>query len=108
MHNGVYGRPVPTHLEHFERQKFAPAGDERFHALVWGQVFKRDLYYLAYRPEGWSAPVRIGVYGNPNRFGVGENSIQLTSDGRPQALAIWQKREGVLAGRWIELDEIPR
>jgi hypothetical protein len=99
---GVYGQPVPIPVRNGNPKRLAPAGDERFHALV---SVRPGLLYLAYRAGGWSAPARIGEFGTPSLFLIGDGSIQLASDGRSQALAIWPKREGVLVGRWITLDE---
>lgn len=56
----------------------------------------------------WSGPTRTGEFGTPSLFLIGDSSIQLASDGRSQALAIWPKREGKLAGRWITLDDMRR
>ncbi|WP_310447449.1 hypothetical protein [Thiobacillus sp.] len=102
---GVFGQPVPLSVKNGNPRRLAPAGDERFHALV---TARPGLLYLAYRAGGWTAPARVGEYGTPSMFLIGDSSIQIVSDGRSQALAIWPKREGALVGRWIELDETKR
>lgn len=105
IRGGVYGEPVPIPVRNGSPKRLAPAGDERFHALV---SVRPGLLYLACRAGGWSAPARIGEFGTPSLFLIGDGSIQLASDGRSQALAIWPKREGALVGRWIDLDETSR
>ena len=105
IRGGVFGQPVPLSVKNGNPRRLAPAGDERFHALV---TVRPGLLYLAYRAGGWTAPARIGEYGTPSLFLIGDSSIQIASDGRSQALAIWPKRAGALVGRWIELDETKR
>jgi len=102
---GVYRQPVPIPVNNGNPKRLAPAGDERFHALV---SVRPGLLYLTYRAGHWSAPARIGEFGTPSLFLIGDGSIQLASDGRSQALAIWPKREGALVGRWIKVDEISK
>jgi hypothetical protein len=105
IHDGVFGRPAPLLVKDSSPKKLAPAGDEQFHALV---AVRRSLFYMTYRADGWSAPAGIGEFGTPSLFLIGDSSIQLASDGRRQALAVWPKHEGALVGRWIELDETSR
>lgn len=105
IRDGVFGPPAPLPVKDTRPKKLAPAGDEQFHALV---AVRRNLFYMSYRAGGWSAPAGIGEFDTPSLFLIGDSSIQLASDGRRQALAIWPKHEGVLVGRWIELDETSR
>lgn len=105
IHDGVFGLPVPLLAKDSNPKRLAPAGDEQFHALV---AVRRSLFYLTYRAGGWLAPARIGEFGTPSLFLIGDSSIQVASNGRRQALAIWPKREGYLVGRWIELDDASR
>lgn len=104
-HGGVYGQPVPIPFKNGQPKQLAPAGDERFHALI---ANRSDLIYLNYSAGGWTAPARIGEYGTPSLFLIDDDSIQLASDGRSETLAIWPKRAGALVGRWIKLDETSR
>ena len=99
---GVIRQPVPIPLKNGKPKRLAPAGNERFHALV---ADGSDLVYLTYAAGNWTTPARIGEYGTPSLFLIDDGSIQLASDGRSRALAIWPKRDGALAGRWIELEE---
>lgn len=85
-------------------KKIAPAGNDRFHALV---AVNDKLLYLTYRSEEWSSPIRIGEFGTPSIFLIADASIQLASDGRGFALATWPKRDGSLVGRWITLNVQP-
>ena len=103
--DGVYGQPVSIPFKNGKPKQLAPAGNERFHALV---ADRSDLIYLTYAAGSWTAPARIGEYGTPSLFLIDDDSIQLASDGRNQALAIWPKRAGALVGRWIRLDETTR
>lgn len=96
--------PAPIPVRHGSPRRLAPAGKEGFHALV---TVRPGLAYAAYRAGAWSAPTRIGEYGTPSLFLIGDSSIQIASDGRREALAIWPTRTGGLAGRWIRLDETP-
>lgn len=105
VRGGVFGQPVPLPLEALTQKKLAPAGDERFHAIV---AVQRHLFYLAYREDGWSEPAALGESGTPSLFLIGDSSIQIASDGRRRALAIWPKREGDLVGRWIEQGDASR
>lgn len=104
IRDGVFGDPVPIPVRHGSPRRLAPAGKEGFHALV---TVRPGLAYAAYRAGAWSAPTRIGEYGTPSLFLIGDSSIQIASDGRREALAIWPTRTGGLAGRWIRLDETP-
>ncbi len=106
-HGGVYNQPVPIPIpfKNGKPKQLAPAGNERFHALV---ADRSDLIYLTYAAGSWTAPARIGEYGTPSLFLIDDDSIQLASDGRNQALAIWPKQAGALVGRWIRLDETSR
>ncbi|HEX5676009.1 MAG TPA: hypothetical protein VFX83_11535, partial [Azonexus sp.] len=85
------GQPVALPLKRGKPKKLAPAGDEGFHALV---AVDRNLLYLSYRDDRWSGPVKIGEFGTPSLFLIDNSSIQLASDGRRQALAIWPRKEG--------------
>ena len=88
--------PVPTSRP----MRLAPAGDDRFHALLGAD---HSLIYATYRSGEWFAITKVGEFGTPSLFLIDNASIQLASDGRRQALAIWPKKEGVLVGRWIRL-----
>lgn len=88
--------PVPTSRP----MRLAPAGDDRFHALLGAD---HSLIYATYRSGEWSAITKIGEFGTPSMFLIDNASIQIASDGRRKALVIWPKKEGVLAGRWIRL-----
>jgi len=88
--------PVPTSRP----MRLAPAGDNMFHALL---GVDRNLIYATYRSGEWSAITRVGDFGSQGLFLIENASIQLASDGRRQALVIWPRREGALAGRWIRL-----
>jgi len=101
----AYGQPVPIPFKNGNPKQLAPAGNERFHALV---ADGSNLIYLTHEAGSWTAPARIGEYGTPSLFLIDDDSIQLAWDGRRQALAIWPKRAGALVGRWIELDETKR
>ena len=101
IRDGVFGEPVPIPVKKSTPRRLAPAGNGRFHALV---TVGSGLAYLAYRDGGWSEPVRIGEFGAPSLFLIANSSIQIASDGRNQALAVWPTREGGLVGRWIEVD----
>jgi len=94
------GQPVAFPVPTSRPIRLAPAGDDRFHALL--DVDHR-LVYASYRPGEWSAIAKVGEFGSPGLFLIDNASIQLASDGRRQALAIWPKKEGVLVGRWIRL-----
>lgn len=88
--------PVPT----LRPMRLAPAGGDRFHALL---GVDHNLIYATYRSGEWSETTKVGAFGVPSLFLIANASIQLASDGRRQALAIWPRREGGLAGRWIRL-----
>ena len=105
IRDGIFSQPALIPLKGSKPKKLAPAGQERFHALV---ALNKSLLYLNYRAGGWSGPTRIGEFGTPSLFLIDDSSIQLASDGRSRALAIWPKREGKLVGRWITLDDMRR
>jgi len=90
--------PVPTSRP----MRLAPAGNDRFHALF---AVDHSMIYATYRAGYWSGITKIGKFGTSSLFVIDGASVQLVSDGRGQALAIWPKREGALAGRWIRLSE---
>ncbi len=97
---GGFSEPRLLPFSGSKPRELAPAGDERFHVLV---TLGKKLLYLGYQVNGWSGPVRIGEFGTASIFRIGSSSIQLASDGRSQALAIWPKRDRSLAGRWVTL-----
>lgn len=101
---GVFSKPVliPIPSPRILPEKIAPAGHEQFHTLV--SFENRRLFYLGYGTDGWVGPVLIGEYGTPSLFLIASSSLQLVSDGRSQALAVWPKPEGKLIGRWVTLD----
>lgn len=88
--------PVPTSRP----IRAAPAGNNRFHALL---GVDHSLIYAAYGSGEWSAVTKIGVYGTLSLFLIDNASIQLASDGRRQVLAMWPRSEGRLVGRWVRL-----
>jgi hypothetical protein len=96
-----FSAPTPLPFMNGHPKKLAPAGGDRFHALV---AVDDKLLYLTYSRDGWSSPIRIGEFGTPNIFLIADGSIQLASDGRGCTLAIWPKRDGSLVGRWITLN----
>lgn len=96
----LFGQPVVFPFPNSRPMRLAPAGDDRFHALLEAD---HSLIYSTYRSGEWSAVTKVGEFGTPSLFLIGNASIQLASDGRRQAFAIWPKREGVLVGRWIRL-----
>jgi len=96
----VLGQPAPLPVPNTQPKQLAPAGDDRFHALL---TVDGSLIYATYRAGYWSGVTKVGEFGTPSLFVIDNASIQLASDGRGQALAIWPKREGALAGRWIRL-----
>jgi hypothetical protein len=96
----VLRQPVPIPVSTSRVMRLAPAGDDRFHALI---AVDHSLIYATYRAGYWSGITRVGEFGTSNLFVIGNASIQLASDGRSRALVIWPKREGALVGRWIEL-----
>lgn len=98
----VLGQPAPFPIPGSRPMRLAPAGDDRFHALL---AVDHSLIYAIYRAGKWSAVTKVGEFGTTGLFLIGDASIQLASDGRRQALAIWPKREGFLAGRWIRLSK---
>ena len=98
----VLSEPAPFPIHGSRPMRLSPAGDDRFHALL---AVDHSLIYSIYGAGKWSAVTRIGEFGTNGLFLIGNASIQLASDGRRQALAIWPKREGVLAGRWIRLSK---
>jgi hypothetical protein len=100
----LFGAPSPLPFMNGQPKKLAPAGGDRFHVLA---AVDRKLLYLTYRREGWSSPTLIGEFGTPHMFLIDDGSIQLASDGRSSALAIWPKRDGSLIGRWIKLTGQP-
>jgi hypothetical protein len=100
IHGKVLDQPAAFPVRGSQPMRLAPAGDDRFHALV---TVDRSLIYSTYRAGNWSGVAKVGEFGTPNLFVIGNASIQLASDGRHQALALWPKREGALAGRWIRL-----
>ena len=56
---GVYRQSVPIPVNNGHPKRLAPAGDERFHALV---SVRRDLLYLTYRAGHWSAQARWQIW----------------------------------------------
>jgi hypothetical protein len=98
----IFSPPTLTPFKDSTAKKLAPAGQDRFHALV---ALGKSLLYLNYRHDGWSGPTRLGEFGTPSLFLIDDASIQLASDGRNDALAIWPKREGKLVGRWVTAEE---
>lgn len=96
----LLGQPVAFPIPTSRPMRLAPAGDDRFHALLGAD---HSLIYVTYQPGEWSAITKVGEFGTPSLFLIDNASIQLASDGRRQALAIWPRREGVLVGRWIRL-----
>ncbi|MEE9913592.1 MAG: hypothetical protein K4571_17920 [Deltaproteobacteria bacterium] len=98
----VLGQPAPFPIPGSRPMRLAPAGDDRFHALL---AVDHNLIYSIYRAGKWSAVTKVGEFGTTGLFLIGNASIQLASDGRRQALAIWPKRGGILAGRWIRLSK---
>lgn len=96
-----FSTPSPLPFKNGKPKKLTPAGGNRFHALV---AVDDELLYLTYRREGWSSPMRIGEFGTPHIFLIADGSIQLASDGRSCALAIWPKKDGSLVSRWVTLN----
>lgn len=94
------GQPVEFPVPDSQPMRLAPAGDDQFHALL---GVDHSLIYATYRSGEWSAFVKVGEFGTPSLFLIDSASVQLASDGRRQALAIWPRKEGVLVGRWIRL-----
>ena len=92
---------LPVTLGNSRGRALAPAGEKRFHALF---TLANRLIYLSYGAQGWSQPTRLGEFGTPSLFLIDHASVQLASNGRPQALVVWPRREGRLVGRWIELN----
>jgi hypothetical protein len=101
VRTGAFSEPRLMPFSRSKPRELAPAGGERFHVLV---TLDKKLLYLGYQVNGWSGPVRIGNFGTSSMFLIGSSSIQLASDGRSQALAIWPKRDRTLAGRWVTLN----
>lgn len=95
-----FGQPVAFPVPNSRPMRLAPAGADRFHALLGSD---HTLIYAVYRSGEWSAITKVGAFGTPSLFLIDNASIQLASDGRGQAFAIWPRREGVLVGRWIRL-----
>jgi len=96
------GQPAPFPISTSRPMRLASAGGDRFHALV---ATDSSLIYSTYRAGNWSGLTKVGEIGTQGLFVIGNASVQLASDGRRQALAIWPKKEGALAGRWIRLGE---
>ena len=105
VHAGVFGQPVLLPFQNSQPKKIASAGHDQFHTLV---AIDRKLFYLRYGVDGWSGPTSIGEFGTPNIFLIGDSSIQLASNGKRHALALWPMREGRLVGRWITLNDMPQ
>lgn len=97
---GRFSGLTPAPLNEPHPKPLAPAGDRHFHALL---AAGKRVSYFNYGKRSWSAATGIGEFGTPGLFLIDDASIQLASDGRKQALAVWPKREGRLVGRWIEL-----
>lgn len=95
----LLGQPIAFPVPTSQPMRLAPAGDEQFHALL---GVNRTLLYATYRSGEWSAITKLGEYGKSGLFVIASASIQIASDGRPQALAIWPQKEGKLVGRWIQ------
>lgn len=98
----LLGQPAPFPVPTSRPMRLAPAGADQFHALV---ATNSSLIYSTYRAGNWSGLTKVGEFGTPGLFVIADASIQLASDGRRRALAIWPKREGALAGRWIRLSK---
>ncbi len=100
IHGNPLGQPTPFPVPTSRPKRLAPAGNECFHALI---GVDHSLIYATYRAGKWSAVTKVGEFGTSGLFLISNASIQLASDGRREALAIWPKKEGVLVGRWIRL-----
>jgi len=82
-------------VRRFSDPHLAPAGRNQFHAVMTWDV--DTLYYLCFADGTWSTPTVLGSIGG------GDEAIQLVSDHRGRALAIWPSTNGSLVARWIEL-----
>lgn len=88
--------------------RLAPAGRDRFHAVVVGAVRNVwtskgfPLNYLAFSDSAWSAPVEVGIADVSGFWGFIWNAIQIGSDGKNRALVVWPIENGIV-GRWIEV-----
>ena len=100
IQNKLLGQPAAFPVPTSRPMRLAAAGDGRFHALLGAG---RSLIYATYRSGKWSAVAEVGEFGTPSLFLIDNASVQLASDGRRHALAIWPRKEGALVGRWIRL-----
>jgi len=100
------GLPIGTYWE----PRLAPAGRDRFHAVVigksrnfWTWTAKGSpIYYLEFSDRAWSAPIEVGIADVSAYWGLIWNAIQIGSDGKNRALVVWPIESGIV-GRWIEI-----
>lgn len=103
----VWSGEIPLPLTTFWDPRLAPAGGDRFHAMLvgerdpWmGKDF--DVLYLAFADGQWSAPVEVGVANVSSIWGHVWDSVAIGSAGTQQALVIWPMADRIV-GRWVSL-----
>lgn len=78
--------------------RIAPAGNDRFHALIRYVDGKWAAYYTAFVGGAWSPAVELG----PAECCGYDEAVQLVSDGADNALALWSDHDKLMA-RWVTL-----
>ncbi|UCF37414.1 MAG: hypothetical protein JSU96_00655, partial [Acidobacteriota bacterium] len=98
---GQWSAPIPLPFSSSGpwEPRLASAGAGRFHALLLGAS---HVFYLEFSGNRWSTPVDLGPAHTTTFWGWHGETIQIGSDTRGRALAVWPVKKG-LAGRWIEI-----
>jgi hypothetical protein len=98
---------IPLPITHFWKPRLAPAGNERFHAMVIGEAGGRwtgkatTVLYLVFADGRWSGTVDIGLADVSSFWGSIWDAVEIGSSGGRRALAVWPTPDGIV-GRWIE------
>jgi len=101
---------IPLPVTHFWKPRLAPAGNDRFHAMVIGAERDRwsgkatTVLYLVFADGQWSGTIDIGLADVSSFWGSIWDAVEIGSDGGRRALAVWPTPDGIV-GRWISWEK---
>ena len=99
---------IPLPLTRFWRPRLAPAGNDRFHALLIGEASDQwsgkatAVRYLDFADGQWSGTVELGLADVSSFWGYIWDAVAIGSAGGQQALVVWPMPDRIV-GRWVSL-----
>jgi len=109
LNGGEWSGPLKGSMIGYGR--VAPAGRDRFHAIMVGngltdwRIDTKDipLLYMLLSGRQWSASLELGAVSARDALGFMPDKIDIVDAPNGRAFVVWPTRAGVV-GRWIETD----